>query len=618
MDSFSSFLSSFDSVGKKSKKSSKSANMKKVESYVKPTTKSPKLLTQEIPRDHNYNKKSDVVEMFSSSPSVNNNALEELDPATKSKTDSSQDHETCNKLHSESSLHQASREKCQALLSREKVESGQDRSDDCHEGSDRKRKLVNDDAFPDKKKPNVDGIFSHKSDEMTRKLKKVKDMKDIGKEKDPTFINMKYPQQECIIKPSSIKDAKTCLPQEEVTPQKVANSRSIDYRCILCNELPRKPNRSELYRHYANCHFSSNLYDLFGHYKICPHCGMDLRNVGNASHFGQKHSFVENFLPKEAWIPLSSTGAKIAKTKTGSRTSNSNIRKRDRKKLDQVKNNEDLPFEAFWVWPEIPEGFNPDGNVRESERGFKNNEQSTILANVEGFDIENVKDECSEQEGFVIHSEASSLSPSAPIQEIQCRICKMKFDQKQLSVLHVQSVHVMKGSGDVFHDFGVLLRSGYLVQKTSSSTVRAASVDVLELCQDTAVEEEAQSMDLTEEEWGLVNAVDIYQQSEGGKAAELVPSHKHEGGRSEAEGEIECAAFCVESYGNNEYYDKSDSEVEYDPKAYFESDEPLEVGVKDWEEALAVESIKDLQVIIPGRESGYGSTSGYSGYSSQD
>ena len=65
---------------------------------------------------------------------------------------------------------------------------------------------------------------------------------------------------------------------------------------------------------------------------------------------------------------------------------------------------------------------------------------------------------------------------------------------------------------------------------------------------------------------------------------------------------IECAAFHSESYEMN-----GSSEI---------SDEPLKVGDTDWEEALAVESIKDLQVIIPGRESGYGSTSGYSGYSS--
>ena len=102
----------------------------------------------------------------------------------------------------------------------------------------------------------------------------------------------------------------------------------------------------------------------------------------------------------------------------------------------------------------------------------------------------------------------------------------MKIDQKQLAVQDVLSVHVMKGSGNVFHDFDVL------AQQTSSSTncqdVLAAPVDVVDLCQDTAVEENnflpARSSELTEEEWELVNAVDKYQQSEGVEVVEEISS----------------------------------------------------------------------------------------------
>ena len=501
MDSFSSFLSSLDIVATKSKKTSKS-DVKIVETFVKPKSKfcGPKLLTQEVPRDHNYNKKLDMVEMFNSFPCVDNNATEKLD-ADSSGEDSPQDLETYDNFPSESSLHQASREKSQAMLSREKVEQHQDRF-----GSDRKRNLVNDDAFPEKKKLNVGGIFSL---EPKPNLKKANTVEDIAKGLDHKMDNEKYPQEECIINPSLNADARTSLLQKEVSSVKLVNGRSIDFRCTVCKELPRQLNRSELYRHYANYHFQSNLNDLFGHLKVCPYCDLDLRNVSAYSHFGQKHSFVENFLPTEAWIPLTPSGAKISKTflKTGSRTSNSSLNKSDRillKKLGQVKNNEDLPFEALWVWPEIPGGCNPDGKVRGSDGGFTNFQQSTILANVVGFDIEIKKDksytdECCEQEDFVEHSGEPSLSPSAHEQVFQCRICKMKFVQKQLAVLHVQSVHVMKGSGDVFHDYDVLLRTGYLAQETSSSTVCAASVELVNLCQDTAVEDEAQSMELIEE-----------------------------------------------------------------------------------------------------------------------
>jgi hypothetical protein len=102
-----------------------------------------------------------------------------------------------------------------------------------------------------------------------------------------------------------------------------------------------------------------------------------------------------------------------------------------------VKNNEDLLFEALWVWPEIPGGFNPKGNERESDRGFTNFEQSTILANVEGFYIENKKDEsytdeCCEQEDFVEHSGEPTHSLSAPEQVFQCRICKLKLTSSSL------------------------------------------------------------------------------------------------------------------------------------------------------------------------------------------
>ena len=56
-----------------------------------------------------------------------------------------------------------------------------------------------------------------------------------------------------------------------------------------------------------------------------------------------------------------------------------------------------------------------------------------------------------------------------------------------------------------------------------------------------------------------------------------------------------------------------------DPKEALESDEPLKAIERECEEAFALESLKDLEVIVPGRESGYSSVSclsSYSGWSS--
>lgn len=160
MDSFSSFMSSLDTVRGKSKKKSKSDDVKRFETFDEPRSKfcGSKMPTQEVSKDHNYNKKSDVIEMLNSFPCVNNKATEELDAVFKSKTDSfgedsSQAHESCNKFQTENNMLQAG-EKYRALLHREKDEQRQDRFGDFHQGSDRKRNLVNDEAFPVKKKLN--------------------------------------------------------------------------------------------------------------------------------------------------------------------------------------------------------------------------------------------------------------------------------------------------------------------------------------------------------------------------------------------------------------------------------------------------------------------------------
>eukprot|EP00092_Neocalanus_flemingeri_P035388 GFUD01038501.1.p1 GENE.GFUD01038501.1~~GFUD01038501.1.p1 ORF type:complete len:447 (+),score=104.93 GFUD01038501.1:198-1538(+) len=99
---------------------------------------------------------------------------------------------------------------------------------------------------------------------------------------------------------------------EKISSFGVINGVSYDFRCRICQIIPRGPNRSELYRHYSNEHFSSQLKNKFGHLKVCPFCNIDLKST-LASHFGQKHDMVEEFLPEEARIPRSETNGTAEK-----------------------------------------------------------------------------------------------------------------------------------------------------------------------------------------------------------------------------------------------------------------------------------------------------------------
>jgi len=78
------------------------------------------------------------------------------------------------------------------------------------------------------------------------------------------------------------------------------------FRCSICGHVPNQPNRSELYRHYAVKHFYKVIMDLVKNEVKCPVCHIDMTNVkstSRASHLGQRHDWVEKFLPNEAIIP---------------------------------------------------------------------------------------------------------------------------------------------------------------------------------------------------------------------------------------------------------------------------------------------------------------------------
>ena len=186
---------------------------------------------------------------------------------------------------------------------------------------------LNDAAFPVKKKLNVESFFSHEHEKLTGQVKKVKDVQDKVISPD-----------EILIKPSFNLDAETILPKGDVSSVKIVNGIPIDFRCTVCKKLPIKLSRSELYKHYSR-HFYIELMKEFGHLEICPFCKLELKNFKSTSipsHFGQKHSFVENFLPSEAWIPLTSLGANIAKGKSMG-TSHRTLNRRDGKILKKVE-----------------------------------------------------------------------------------------------------------------------------------------------------------------------------------------------------------------------------------------------------------------------------------------
>ena len=281
--------------------------------------------------------------------------------------------------------------------------------------------------------------------------------------------------------PTSSKEVKlTQLNITEENSVRLVNGKFIDFSCTICKKLPRKLNRSELYRHYSVCHFSSELAQEFGHLEVCPHCNLELRNLNSASHFGQKHNFVEKYLPVEAWIPggwNKTTGKKIIK---------------------KVTETSDPPV---FVWPEIPLGFDPAGEVR----GI--NSCIEIQSSFDGFEIEIDEDARGLEEETLAKESSAHEEVIESNTVIVCQVCKSMLDKKQEAVTHVQTKHHMMGSGDLFHDYGMLLRTGYLldVSVSSKNTVE----EVSKFSQESTANCEAEGPELTKEEWELLLELNV-------------------------------------------------------------------------------------------------------------
>jgi len=96
------------------------------------------------------------------------------------------------------------------------------------------------------------------------------------------------------------------LPSMSPSPIKLVRGIPYNYSCIYCSIIPRPKSicRSELYRHYANCHFANQLREQFGKMgQFCGDCKRDIKTSNWVTHMGQVHCKVELFLPAEARLP---------------------------------------------------------------------------------------------------------------------------------------------------------------------------------------------------------------------------------------------------------------------------------------------------------------------------
>eukprot|EP00092_Neocalanus_flemingeri_P019083 GFUD01020673.1.p1 GENE.GFUD01020673.1~~GFUD01020673.1.p1 ORF type:complete len:526 (-),score=126.95 GFUD01020673.1:28-1605(-) len=223
-----------------------------------------------------------------------------------------------------------------------------------------------------------------------------------------------------------------------------------EFRCTICQIIPIKPNRSELYRHYSKAHFGSLLIkerNKFGHnLKICPFCNRAFSTKIPVSHLGQKHDMVEKFLPEEARIPKRGTYS-------NRRLSTKQVTCRVEKEVLETDFEEEAPKD-FWIWPEIPKGF--DLNVE--DRRMRSCQTETLHATkINGFEIE-FMEELKEDE-----INQNSLNVSDEVQSVMCRVCKQKFSGVKTFVLHIQNDHRMKGPGNLDKHFQTLVKCGYVL-----------------------------------------------------------------------------------------------------------------------------------------------------------
>lgn len=246
-----------------------------------------------------------------------------------------------------------------------------------------------------------------------------------------------------------------------VCPLRMVNGQVYDFRCYICKVLPRvgSANRSELYRHYTLQHYSGELAQEFGtNLKSCPQCQGELggkKSGGSGkyiSHLGQVHNEVEKYLPHNRRIPISVQ----AKGGGGRR-----IRRKQAESKGRVSSNNN---NKHW-FPEVPEGYNPKGGVREifPTDALSHWSQTVVI---DGFTISNEMDEDVEPlmvsrgdvDEILMPSYEDSLGG-------RCLVCKndKKYSLISRLVEHVHRRHgILGGSQYLMLDADRLLKGGYI------------------------------------------------------------------------------------------------------------------------------------------------------------
>ena len=213
--------------------------------------------------------------------------------------------------------------------------------------------------------------------------------------------------------------------QEDGTcPTKVINGVLYDFRCYFCKKLPRvgSANRSELYRHYAVYHYPTEIKAEFGHLSKCPHCSIDIKG-SYVSHMGQKHNEVDKYLPEAARIPLSVQGR-----------GGGGVRHRRGAVIVRKR-------QINWIWPEVPDGFDPNGEERviTLEEEPEEDEEKLII---DGFEIENNYDV--DEEPLLVSRDEPVSIPDYSGKGAICMACKSSFSDVIDAVFHIHDIHNIK------------------------------------------------------------------------------------------------------------------------------------------------------------------------------
>lgn len=172
---------------------------------------------------------------------------------------------------------------------------------------------------------------------------------------------------------------------------------------------------------------------------------MDIKGGSLVSHMGQKHNEVEKYLPEAARIPLS-----IQKNKgrnRGHRRGAIVVYKR----------------EVSWDFPDIPEGFDPNGEIREVVDWDEETEEEKIASKwiIDGLEIQDDLD--SDEEPLMVSREDPYTMTDYSGRGASCTVCNSTFSEVLQAVSHLHKVHDIKaGSPIVMLDTDRLLKGGYL------------------------------------------------------------------------------------------------------------------------------------------------------------